>query len=142
MDYPLTLLRGIPNNTFIQEDGSIATHLLYFDDRDRRADGWTELSITWEDEDSALHLLLGQMKEGRLQFVAGAARLSRDGIDAVCRLPSTDGRLSYERSEVEGNIFHGNLLLDSMVSKPTMRKIAAGLALTMIELVPQSQEIK
>ena len=73
MSFPATFLRGIPNTSFLLEDGSAATHLFHFEDEHRRNDGWTEQSICWDDAQNALELIFNQRKEnGDFQFGTGA----------------------------------------------------------------------
>lgn len=139
MSFPATLLRGIPNTSFLLEDGSAATHLFHFEDEHRRNDGWTEQSICWEDDQHALEMVFSQRKEnGDFQFRTGAVRIPRDEIDRLNRQPTVAGLLNYERSPFENNPYHGNLLLRSSTPKPTMRKIAAGIALAVSEVLLRS----
>lgn len=136
MSYPDNCIRGIPNKSFLIEDGSIGSHLFHFKPEDGREDGWIEQSINWEDDDLAIEFTLNQTKEnGERQFKAGVAKIPRDEIDRLSRLPTVNGILSYERRAVENNQYHGNLLLKTNVPKPTMRKIAAGIALAVSEII-------
>jgi hypothetical protein len=136
MTFPASFLRGVPNPSFLLEDGSASTHLFHFEEERHRADGWIEQSINWEDNQSALELIFNQRKEnGELQFKAGAVRIPREEIDRLSRRPTVAGMLGYERSPIENNPYHGNLLLRSSVPKPTMRKIAAGIALAVSDVI-------
>ncbi len=136
MTFPASFLRGVPNPDFLLEDGSAATHLFHFEDEHRRSDGWTEQSINWEDNQSALELIFNQRRgDGELQFKTGAVRVSREEIDRLNRRPTVAGMLDYERRPIENNPYHGNLLLRSNVPKLTMRKIAAGIALAVSEII-------
>lgn len=138
MDYPDNCLRGIPNSSFLVEDGSVASHLFGFD-RDARDDGWIEESINWEDDDNSINLMWSQKKEdGQRQFKIGVAVVPRSEIDRLSTRPTVDGILSYERQPLEHNCYHGNLLLSSSVPKPTKRKIGAGLALAVSKIIRQS----
>lgn len=142
MNFPINILRGIPNSSFLLEDGSAATHLFHFEDEHRRDDGWTEQSICWEDDQHALELVLSQRKEhGDYQFKAGAVRIPREEIDRLNQRPTIAGLLNYERSPLENNPYHGNLLLRSDTPKLTMKKIAAGIALAVSEVILRSQEV-
>jgi hypothetical protein len=135
MAFPNTCLRGIPNNSYLVEDGSVGAHLFHFEDKPR-GDGWIEQSINWEDNDGALEMILTQRKEnGELQFRTGAVRIPRDELDRLSRQPTINGLFSYERNPLESNSYHGNLLLRSSIPKPTMRKIAAGIALAVSEII-------
>lgn len=139
MTFPDSCLRGIPNTSYLVEDGSVGAHLFHFEDKSTRDDEWIEQSISWEDDSAALALTLNQKKEnGELQFKAGAVRIPRDELDRLSRQPTVTGFISYERRPLENNPYHGNLLLRSGVPKPTMKKIAAGIALAVSEIIRQS----
>ncbi|MBC8465712.1 MAG: hypothetical protein ISS57_14510 [Anaerolineales bacterium] len=138
MSYPNNCFRGIPNDTYIIEDGTAASFLFYFKDEDVRSDGWIEQSINWEDDDLSIKIILGQTKKnGEIQFKEGVAKLPRNEIDRLIKQPSVNGILSYERQPLVNNPYHGNLLLQSDTPKLTMKKIAAGLALVVSEIIPQ-----
>jgi hypothetical protein len=133
MAYPDELLKGIPNPEFIGEDGIPTSDLFYFKEeqtaRDRKDDFW-ESSIYWRDDHNALSMLLNQKKDNdALQFKAGAAVLSRNDIDSLIRKPILKEKLNYERKEIAGNKYHGNLLLKNNVPKALMKKIAASISL-------------
>jgi hypothetical protein len=132
MDSPLPdeFLRGIPNPDFVNATGSVGTHLFYFKPEHARADGWTEQSICWRDDEQALRVLLSQTKDGVLQFGSGAAVLDREAIDALAKAPQAKDKLSHERSPLlPHNPYHGNLLLRTAVPDRTMKQIAAAIAL-------------
>ena len=136
MTFPSTFLRGIPDSTFVLEDGTVATHLFYFNEEHSRNDDWIEQSINWEDNPTALEVIFNQRKEnGELQFKTGVTRIPREEIDRLSRQPTVTGMLTYERSPFEHNPYHGNLLLRSNVQKPTMKKIAAGIALAVSDII-------
>ena len=128
------------------EDG-IGSHLFYFNPpRDvelTRDDGMIEQSINWADDDSVVDLALNQRRrDGDLQFKAGVVILSRSAMDRLNKLPLIGGLLGYERSPLDSNLYHGNLLLPEEVPKARMQRIAAGLALTMSGMITQSREHK
>jgi hypothetical protein len=136
MAFPDSCLKGIPNDDYIVEDGSVGTHLFYFDEKHTRDDGWIEQSINWEDDDTVLELTLNQKKEsGELQFRAGVAKISQIELNRLSTQPTVSGIFSYERRTLENNPYHGNLLLRSGTPKPTMKKIAAGIALAISEVI-------
>src|ERR1035437_4682842 len=131
MDYPETFLRGIPNNSFIDEDGHPATHLFYIETESKRKDDYKEESIFWKDDDRAVDLILLQKKaDDSIQFQAGAAVLNRDQIDRIKNQVQAKNKFNYERKKQPGNPYHGNLLLKKDVKKPLMIRIAASIALT------------
>jgi hypothetical protein len=136
MAFPDELLRGISNSSNIDADGYPAANLFYFTETQNavgRADGFRELSICWRDDDGALQLIFLQKKDdGTVQFKGGAAVLSRGDLDRLCSNPIVKPQLAYERREIPGNRYHGNLLLSSQVTKSVMKRIAAGIALCAI----------
>jgi hypothetical protein len=102
-----------------------------------------EQSINWEDDDSVIEFTLNQRRtDGALQFKEGVVILSRSAMDRLNKLPLVRGLLGYERSPLDGNPYHGNLLLPEEVPKAKMIRIAAGLALTMSGMITQSREHK
>lgn len=139
INYPKNCIKGISKNDDVGKDGHVGSHVFYFDAKHARNDGWIEQSINWEDDNFARTLTLKQKKEdGRLQFRGGIAILPRLAIDRLGRLPMINGLISYERRPFGHNQYHGNLLLKANVEKPTMRRIAAGLALHVSEVISQS----
>lgn len=138
MAFPDNCIRGIPNDQFISEEGTLGSDLFYFQDVDR-GDGWREQSINWEDDEKAIGLTLAQTRDdGQLQFRAGAAILPRTEIDRINRQPTVSDLLDYERDPINGNLYHGNILLKAGTSKRTMKLIAAGLALAVSHIIPHS----
>lgn len=138
MTYPDSCLRGIPNDDFLNEDGTVGAHLFYFKKRFERDDGWIEQSINWQDDDTVADLMFNQRKDdGTFQFTAGVAVLPRQEIDRLNTQPMVRGLLAYERQPIENNPYHGNLLLEAATIKPTMKLIAAGLALAVSKIIPR-----
>ena len=139
MNYPENSIKGIPNNDFLIEGKYVASHLFHF--KQARDDGAIEQSINWEDDASAIDFTLNQKKEnGEFQFKAGVAILPRSEIDRLSRYPSIRGMLSYERSPLADNPYHGNLLLQRNVSTRIMKQIAASLALAVSGIITQNHE--
>ncbi len=130
MDYSDELIRGVPNDAFL-EDGLPKSELFKnFDENSEREDDYLELSINWYDNENALQLVHTQKKaNGEIQFKSGGAVISRKDLDDLCKKPLVKGKLTYERRIVEGNEYHGNLLLQNDVNKTKRNIIASGLAL-------------
>jgi hypothetical protein len=141
MSYPEELLRGIPNHTFIGGDDSPTSNLFYFDEnhqKEKREDGFLEESVNWRDDKGADELLFSQTKDdGSIQFLAGTALMCRKELDRVISRPLHKSILSYERKQISGNTYHGNLLIKETVQKREMKKIAATIAAMCIkEILP------
>ena len=130
MCYPEKLLRGISNTEYIDESGRVSASLFQFGDTVRE-DGFSEASINWLDDESAIECTMNQLKkDGNIQFKAGVAVLPRNWIDTLMRQPTGSGVLSYERAQLEGNLYHGNLLRkDDVINKQIKNVIAASIAM-------------
>lgn len=141
MTFPDNCLRGIPNDSYLNDEGSVGSHLFYFLDGDR-GDGWSEQSVNWEDDDTVIEFTLSQTKaDGSFQFKAGLAEVPRAEIDRLNHRPTIKGLLSYERQPLQDNPYHGSILLRANTSKPTMKLIAAGLALAVSRVVPRDSDV-
>ena len=79
------------------------------------------------DHEDAIHLTLSQTKEsGELQFKTGIGVLARTELDKIKK--KHYGFFDYERSPIQDNPYHGNLLLDGSAEKPRRTLIRAVLA--------------
>lgn len=138
--FPNNCLKGIPNENFMYDDGTIASHLFHYKNNQNRNDGFLESSINWEDDSQAIRFTLNQRKENNeLQFNVGIAIIPRFEIDRINRQPTVNGILFYERQAIpKVNPYHGNLLIGSEVPKPTMKKIAASIALVVSQIITQN----
>jgi hypothetical protein len=136
MIYPENFLRGIPNSNFLDEYNYPTSDLFYFKKKsgsENRSDGYLEESINWQDDSGAFETLFSQKKDNdTIQFKAGAAVLSKNEFDRLMNKPTVKGQLSYERAEIPGNKYHGNMLLKSDVPDRVMKKIAASIATTCV----------
>jgi hypothetical protein len=130
MSFPNNCIRGIKSPTDLNEDGFPGSQVFYFDLAHDRTDGWMELSINWEDNDSVIDFTLQQRKDnGEIKFKGGIAVFPRTEIDRLNGLPRTKDLLSYERKELPKIPFHGNILLRSTTKKQKMMQIAVTIAL-------------
>lgn len=129
-EYSDELIRGIPNDTYLEFGLPTTSLFTSFDKNEEREDDYLELSINWYDNEGALEQIYNQEKSsGEKQFKCGGAILKRESLDKFCKNPRFKDNFSYERREVEGNQYHGNLLLKSTVKKPLRNMLASGLAL-------------
>jgi len=131
MDYPDKFIRGISSRDFVDEDGRVLASIFQFLDTNR-ADGFYESSINWYDDEDALLLILEQRKEKdktEYQFKYGAAIIGREEADRIISNPSYKSIFAYERSPIEGNKYHGNLLRKGKSNKGIHTIIAAYLAM-------------
>jgi len=141
MDYPPTCIKGVPNVTFLNDEGCVGMQLFLFDGSGDRGDGWLESSVNWRDDEEAVAVTLRQRKaDGQIQFRIGAALLPRDEIEQLRRRPLLVGLLEYERRPLDDNPYHGNILVRAGTSKPTRNLIASGLALAVTEIIPQAAD--
>lgn len=139
-NYPEDFWRGISNKTFLSE-GHVLPSAFQFDD-EVRADGYRELSINWNDCEDALITALNQRREnGNLQFKAGVAKLNLEAVNFVLSNFKSQNQFTYERREVEGNAYHGNLLILGSLEKAMRTMISNGLALVAgTNVVPQMDQ--
>lgn len=139
--FPERFIRGVPNKDFL-DDGRPSSRLLFFKKMDEgkdshlrpvRADGYHEESITWYDNKEALDTVLCQRKDTRIQFQAGAAIFSRRKLDILTNLSSIEKQYTYERSPIDGNEYHGNLLCHSSITPKEMKQMAGAIAFICFE---------
>jgi hypothetical protein len=134
--FPDRCIRGISSPECVLEGGTVA-HLTLFDfHKSHRPDGWLEESINWMDDQNAALFTLNQRKEGReFQFKVGIAILERVELDAIKKRIGFSGYFDYERARMEGNGYHGNLLLKENTEKRLKNMIRSALALAVSEIV-------
>jgi hypothetical protein len=138
-EYPDSLLKGIPSNTFII--GKSVSWLLFQPPTGDIVNGWKESSINWEDDDGAVEQLLSASKDGGLHFKGGIARILRSRIDGIIEQFQAHGRFSYERKPLNENIYHGNLLFAHDIEKELKVTICGALAgAVSIPLIPQPED--
>ena len=141
MNYPDKFIRGVSNPSFVDADGRASAEIFQFDDMNRE-DGFFESSINWYDDENALQLIMEQRKEKdeqTYQFRYGAAIIERFDADRIIRNPLYKDVFRYERSPLEGNQYHGNLLRkDNALEKRIRNVIASSLALN-AQLIPREQ---
>jgi hypothetical protein len=131
MNYPEKFIRGISNPEFVDADGRASLEIFQFQDMNRE-DGFSELSINWYDNEKALRLIMEQRKdEQTFQFKCGAAIVARGEADRIKKNPLYKDIFGYERSPIDGNQYHGNLLRkDKLITKKSIKTIiAANLAM-------------
>ena len=126
-NFPEAFLRGLSNKDFVCE-GHVLQSAFQFDNTGR-ADNMHEASINWLDDDGAIEVALSQKKDnGKLQFQAGVAKLNLNTVKLFLATIQ-NSTFSYERAEIDGNPYHGNLLIDGNTPKQIKSLISNGLAL-------------
>jgi hypothetical protein len=140
MDFPDNCLRGVRKQEFITPEGGVSSAVFHPDFRtsESRADGGAELSINWEDNETVLEFTINLKSNGYYQFAYGAVRLPRQEIDHINRFPSSMDGLSYERAPLPDNPYHGNIVFRQDLSKPTVKMVAAALALASSKLLQRA----
>jgi len=145
MSYPEKFIRGVSSLDYVDAEGRASAAIFQFKENVNRNDGFFESSINWYDEENALQLIMEQRKETdehTYQFRYGVAIIERSDADRIVKNPSYKNVFGYERSSLENNPYHGNLLLKyNSLEKRIRDVIAAGLALN-AQLVPREKEIK
>lgn len=141
--YSETLFRGLSASDWIykdcDEDFEILTSAA-FDFKDKnRADGYLEASITWNDDVTALEVIMNQRKDNEnkdIQFKVGVAKLSLGAINRSMQPFIQSQLLNYERSVTEYNKYHGNLLFKKTKQKtPIYKMIQMHLCESMTEII-------
>ena len=141
MPFAEDFIKGIPHEQYLLEEGGVATHLFGFKSSTGRNDNKLEQSINWNDDDQAINFTLNQTKEdGSIQFRHGVVTVPLEEIERLNNRPYIKDMISCERSFVEGNPYHGNLLIPDNVSKPTRNLVSAGLALAVSKIIHLESE--
>jgi hypothetical protein len=136
MAYSDNLLRGLSGDDWVSDGIATAAAFQFkFEPPCLKENGCSANSICWEDNTEVVNLMLSQEKDGHYQFKAGVARLLRENIERVMRLPSFRDILSYERDPVEGNPYHGNLLVSPNSSKTQRRLLPANIAASVSDII-------
>ena len=140
MCYPDNCLRGISNQSQVQEDDLVANDVFYFLDDHTRADGTFEQSINWDDENAIPFTLSQKRQDGSLQFRGGVAVIARCDLDRLSKLPAFGEALSYDRQPLPENPYHGNLILTAGISKARRKAIAVTLAMHVSRIIFQAYQ--
>lgn len=124
MSYPEKMIRGLSNQDTIEEDGTVLAAAFQF----KQVADREELSINWYDNDEALDIAMNQRKvaDGSFQFQEGVAILSKNKVDDI-------KFLNYERAELEGNPYHGNIFYKG-ITKGKKKLLAGMLSMTVVEV--------
>ena len=132
MEYPEKFIRGISSPDYVDEGGRVSSSLFQFLCMSRE-DEFYEASINWFDDEEALSKILDQRKENNdkeFQFKCGAAIINRSEADRITSNLAYKSIFAYERSPIDGNQYHGNLLRkDNAIKREIRTVIAASLAM-------------
>lgn len=147
-EYPNHCIRGILNSTYFSGDGELNPGAFDFK-TNKRTDDWKEASINWKDAEDAVDFTFKQTKmSGEPKFKAGIAILPRSSLEQIKKRTRYIGNFDYERAEEEGNIYHGNLLINKNISN-TKRDIIRSLLIFAAETfkredyyIPEQQSLK
>lgn len=140
IDFPASCLRGVHKQDFITPEGGVSSAVFHPDFRtaESRNDGGAETSVNWEDDDTVLDFTLRLKTNSQYQFPHGAVRLRRQEIDHINRFSVSTNSLNYERAALEDNPYHGNIVFKRDLSKPTIKMIAAALALASSKILQRT----
>ena len=140
MPYPDFFLRGILNNTQVDENGCVKIDIFQFNENPNEEREFLELSINWYDNDESLDILFQQKKDnGEIIFKFGAAKIPLFDVDRLRKKNFVFKQfLHYERSILENNQYHGNLLLSKQINKSLKNQVRSYLAL-MVEEIMQNE---
>lgn len=145
MSYPDTYLRGIPNSsgqfleTLTKNSGKIIPTLSVFSSgfaiNEARSDNNEELSINWIDDEGAFEVAFQQFSEKKqsLQFQGGVCVFDLGTLKTLATASAFSEYITYERSELPNNIYHGNIVLDADTTKNMKNLICGTLAASVVE---------
>lgn len=127
--YPNSFYRGISEQYY--KDRYLLPESFHIDKETGRTDGYTEISIVWNDEPEAFHVIASQLNEKTklIQFPAGIAEIQKNEFEARMRPHLIVENMSYERAPIENNKYHGNILLKASLDKTMRTMIKSQLAL-------------
>lgn len=153
-EYPPTLLRGIPNKSpqFFDTLGSVTGYIFKPHSDQQPVNGFYKESINWEDDDTVEVFTLSQRKpDNTLKFKGGVARVLREEINRMMEEVPYANTVAYNRERIvanpdegiEGNPYHGNLLLDeTRVDSSVMKKaFFSRLKRTIDDVIPPIEEV-
>lgn len=128
-NYPSSLYRGISEQYY--KDGYLLPETFHIDTETGRSDGYTEISITWNDEPEAFNVIASQVNErtGLIQFTAGIAEIQKKEFEDRMQPHLIVKNMSYERAPLDNNKYHGNILLKDSLDKTMRTMIKSQLAL-------------
>lgn len=142
MGYPDKFIRGISRlDEMAGENPDTALFKVFKENSERLDDGFKELSINWYDNESALVNIFEQRRasDGEISYKIGAAIFWSNELDRLCeRSPYFVGNVLYERAPIDGNDFHGNILLKKEIADNDRKKrdmIAAAIIVSCFERV-------
>ena len=128
INYPQDFFRGISTPDFICNGVVVAAAFQF--DKEEREDGYRELSINWNDDEHSIEVLFNQRREnGKIHFKVGAVKMDLAFTKHVLKAHIDSQEFAFERREVEGNKYHGNLLIKANVPKSIQQLVTNGLAL-------------
>lgn len=134
MSYPVQFIRGIAREEWI-DDGRLAAASFQFIEIPRE-DDYLELSINWYDDEGALtEILLKKKGNDDLYFRMGAAIFCRKELDRHMKTKLCENRLNYERSPIDDNPYHGNILILKGLNKTQKNMLYGAIAMCMDKII-------
>lgn len=106
----------------INEFGGVSIAIFPFNKESEKEEskGWCEESINWYDNEDAVKILMNERKRDsdEIRYKEGVAVFCREDLDRIILRQNILEKLKYERDQVEGNDYHGNLLLSKEMESP------------------------
>jgi len=131
MEYPDRCIRGIPRSDCLLEGGPhphASLRLYDFHQLSQEPPQWREESINWTVDEDAIGFTLRQTNvDGSLQFKVGIAILFHFELNKLKK--RHEGLFDFKRKPVEGNKYHGNLLLKDGLRTERKNMIRSALAI-------------
>jgi len=131
------VLRGLSADDWVSDGFATAAAFQFKYEPSALKDGCSANSICWEDNTEVVNLMLLQERDGHYQFKAGIGRIPREDLERLMKLLTFRGILSYERDPVEGNPYHGNILVSTKSSIAQRKLLPANIAACVSEVIPR-----
>ncbi|MBQ9314287.1 MAG: hypothetical protein IJ220_04700 [Clostridia bacterium] len=142
IEFPDYSYRGLTDPSWIDSTYScVLGEAFHFDGNHKNENGYDELSINWADNDNSLNYLKTLKREDadRLKYSAGIARLPTIKLKEMKN--KYLGNFSYERKPIDGNEYHGNLLISNdILQKKALRKMISSELAINVDLVYKFNE--
>ncbi len=138
--YPESFFRGVTSPDAIDRKYMrVLGEAFRFDGNHMYNREYDEISINWNDDDNSLVNIKSQKKDEKYKYENGIVSVSTKKIKEMKNRYQND--FSYERSPIEGNEYHGNLLLNlSNISKQLRKSISEELAVNVDTIYTYNKE--
>lgn len=140
MEYPARCFRGILREDWVNRNKIVDIQAIRFDDSEIHV-GWQEASVTWDDAQEALEVVrLQRNKDEQIQFKGGIGVLDTSDLLDMRRLPIFRSHFNFEKRDVPGNKYHGNLLWNKQAEDVLHKRVRIHLANLIKDVIPPAKD--